>query len=192
VTNGNRIFPNQNVFNQESHDFLAFDDTEGLRCAAQASEECCERFRQAQKCGAIIDLVSDRLQLSTESMLALTQHRHAITQLLNGQESFLIGVEQSFDTFAHMSQLALQTLLTFSGWVRRTRCYQPTIKFLLDQSGLFQQANHLGPDDLIEKFLSDQLAVIANRAAEFPPAIGANALVVVNLPLVCVDVLDKA
>src|SRR5438874_805169 len=34
---------------------------------------------------------------------------------------------------------------------------------------------------LIEEFLSDELAVVANRATEFPPAIGANALVVVNL-----------
>src|SRR5256885_10990169 len=31
------------------------------------------------------------------------------------------------------------------------------------------------------ELLSDEAAVVANRAAEFPPAIGANALVVVNL-----------
>src|SRR5262249_41120423 len=70
---------------------------------------------------------------------------------------------------------------TFSGWIRRSRCRQPTIKFLLDQSGLFQQADHLGPNDLIEEFLSDELAVVANRPAEVPPAIGGNALLVVNL-----------
>src|SRR5207249_10826847 len=55
------------------------------------------------------------------------------------------------------------------------------IKFLLYQRRLFQQADHLSPDDLIEELLSDEAAVVANRAAEFPPAIGANALVVVNL-----------
>src|SRR5580692_11463942 len=61
------------------------------------------------------------------------------------------------------------------------RCYQPAIKFLLYQSRLFEQADHLSPDDLIEEFLSDEAAVGANRASEFPPTIGSNAFVVVNL-----------
>src|SRR5205823_511266 len=60
-------------------------------------------------------------------------------------------VKKSFHTFANMRQLPLQTLLTFSGWIRGARCYQPTIKFLLDQSWLFQQADYLSPDDLIEE-----------------------------------------
>jgi hypothetical protein len=61
------------------------------------------------------------------------------------------------------------------------RCGQPTIQFLVYQSGVFQQADHLIPDDLIKEFLSNEAAIVANRAAEFPPTIGANALVVVNL-----------
>jgi hypothetical protein len=36
------------------------------------------------------------------------------------------------------------------------RRYQPTIKFLLYQSWLSQQADHLSPGDLIEEFLSDE------------------------------------
>ena len=131
MTNGDGIFADQNVFNQESHDSLAFDDTKGFSSAAQASKECCEGFCQAQECSPIVGLVGDRLQLSTECLLALTQHRHALTQLLDRQESFLIGIEKSFDTFANMCQFSLQTLLTFSGWIRGARCYQPTIKFLL-------------------------------------------------------------
>ena len=58
---------------------------------------------------------------------------------------------------------------------------QPTIEFLPYQSRLFQQSDHFGPDDLIQELLSDEAAVVANRAAKFSPAIGANALVVVNL-----------
>src|SRR6266852_2422755 len=58
---------------------------------------------------------------------------------------------------------------------------QPTIEFLPYQSRLFQQSDHFGPDDLIQELLSDETAVVANRAAKFSPAIGANAFVVVNL-----------
>src|SRR5438067_4980765 len=165
VTNGDGIVADQDVFNQQSHDFLAFNDTKRFRGAAQASKECCESFRQAQEYGTIIGLVSDRLQLSTECLLAMTQCRHTFTQLLKRQESFLIGGEKPFDTFANMGQLPLQTLLTFCGWIGSTRYCQPTIKFLVYQSRFFQQADHLSPDDLIEEFLSDEAAVIANRSA---------------------------
>src|SRR5437773_6688626 len=181
VTNGDGIVADQDVFNQQSHDFLAFNDTKRFRGAAQASKECCESFRQAQEYGTIIGLVSDRLQLSTECLLAMTQCRHTFTQLLKRQESFLIGGEKPFDTFANMGQLPLQTLLTFCGWIGSARCCQPTIKLLLYQSRLLQQADHLSPDELIEEFLSDEAAVIANWSAEFPPAIRSDAFVVVNL-----------
>jgi RNA-directed DNA polymerase len=61
VTNGDGILADQNVFNQESHDFLAFNDTKRFRRTAQASKECCESLCQAQERGAIIGAVSDRL-----------------------------------------------------------------------------------------------------------------------------------
>jgi hypothetical protein len=138
VTNGNGIFADQNVFNQESHDFLAFDDSKRFSGAAQPSKECGEGFCQAHESSAIVGLVGDRLELGTECLLSLTKHRHALTQLLDRHESFLVGIEQSFHILANMGQLPLQTLLTFSCWIRGTRCYQPTIKLLLYQSWLFQ------------------------------------------------------
>src|SRR5215469_2805142 len=181
VTNGDAVLADQNVFNQQSHDFLPFNDTKRFRRAAQASKECCESFCQTQEYGTIVGLVSDRLQLSTECLLAMTQCRHTFTQLLKRQESFLIGGEKSFDSFANMGQLPLQTLLTFCGWIGSACCGQPAVKLLLYQSRLLQQADHLSPDDLIEDFLSDEAAVIANGSTKFPPAIGSNAFVVVNL-----------
>lgn len=39
--------------------------------------------------------------------------------------------------------------------------------------------------DLIQKFLSDEAAVVAHRAAELPPTIGADAFVVVKLTRAC-------
>ena len=121
MTNGDGILADQNVFNQESHDFLALNDTKRFCRDAQASEEYCESLCQAQECGAIIGLVGDRLQISTDCLLAMTQCRHTFTQLLKRQESFLIGGEESFDTFANMGQLPLQTLLTFRGWISEVR-----------------------------------------------------------------------
>src|SRR5439155_592670 len=104
-----------------------------------------------------------------------------LTQLLNRQECFLVGVEKSFHAFANMRQLSLQTLLTFLSRIAGARDFQPTVQFLLDQRRVFQQSDHLRPDDLIEEILSDKAAVVANRTTQFAPAIGANTFVIVDL-----------
>jgi|HubBroStandDraft_6_1064221.scaffolds.fasta_scaffold122508_1 hypothetical protein len=44
------------------------------------------------------------------------------------------------------------------------RCYQPAIKFLLYQSRLFQQADQLSPDDLIDELLSDEADAASVRS----------------------------
>jgi hypothetical protein len=54
------------------------------------AKECSKGFCQTQECGTIIGLISDRLQLHTGCLLALTQHRHVLTQLFDRQESFLV------------------------------------------------------------------------------------------------------
>ena len=102
MTNGDGIFANQNLFNQESYDSLAFRDTKGFRSAAQASQESREGFCQAQEDSTIVSLIGDRLQFSPECLLALTQPRHALAQLLDRQKFFLIGVEQSFHGIANL------------------------------------------------------------------------------------------
>jgi hypothetical protein len=131
VTNGDGVVPHQNVFNHEPHNALALRDTKRFGGTAQASEECCERLGQAQECSPVVGLVGDRLPLSTKRLFALAQPRHAIPQLFDRQESFLVGIEQSFDAFANMYQFPLQTLLMFFGGIRGARCCQPSIKFLL-------------------------------------------------------------
>jgi hypothetical protein len=62
-----------NFFKQESHDSLAFDDTMRFGGAAQASKECVEGFCEAQEGCALVSLVGDRRQFSTECLLAVIQ-----------------------------------------------------------------------------------------------------------------------
>ncbi len=62
----------------------------------------------------------------------------------------MIGIEKSFDALADTGQFSVQALLTFSGRIGRTRCREAAVKFLLDQRGVLEQSDHLGPDDLIK------------------------------------------
>jgi hypothetical protein len=184
VTNGDGVVPHQDVFDHEPYDSLALRDIKRLSSTAQACEERRESLRQSQEGCPIVGLVSNRLQLSTKRLLTLAQRRHALAQLLDRQECFLVGVEKSFHAFSHMRQLSLQTLLTFLGRIAGARGCQPTVQFLLDQRRVFQQSDHLRPDNLIEEILSDKAAVVAHRTTQFAPAIGANTFVVPNL---CAD-----
>src|ERR1700730_4930655 len=65
VTNSDGIFTDQNFFNQELHDSLAFDDTKRCRRRCASEEGMGKGFCQAQESSAILGLVNDRLQLST-------------------------------------------------------------------------------------------------------------------------------
>jgi hypothetical protein len=44
VTDGDGMLADQNFFDQQSHDFLAFNDTKTFRSTPRASKECCESF----------------------------------------------------------------------------------------------------------------------------------------------------
>jgi hypothetical protein len=68
MTDSDGVFPYQDVFHHEPYDSLAFTNTKRFGRTAQASKECGEGLGQTQEGRPIVRLVSDCLQLSTESL----------------------------------------------------------------------------------------------------------------------------
>src|ERR1035438_1798534 len=165
MANGDGVVSDQDVFHNEPNDSLTLNYTQRISSSVQAVEKGREGLGEAKEGLPIISLVSDCLQLDAERLFTLAERRHTLAQLLDRHERFLVGAEKSFDALANMRQFSLQALLTFLCRIGRTRCFQPTVKFLLYQRGVFQQSNDFGPDDLIEQILPDETAVVANRAA---------------------------
>ena len=128
-----RVVANEDVLDDEAHDSLALQDVKCVGGAAQAAEERRQRLGKAQERGAIVGLVSDRLQFGAQRLFAVTQRRHTLAQLLKRQELLLIGVEKSLDAFADTGEFPLQSLLTFLGWIGAARCREAAVEFLLDQ-----------------------------------------------------------
>ncbi|HME70514.1 MAG TPA: hypothetical protein VKM54_11695 [Myxococcota bacterium] len=83
-------------------------------------------------------LVGDRLQLGAQRLLALAQRGHALPQLLDRQELFLISVEQPLDAFIHTSEFPLQALLPLCGRIRRARRDEAAVEFLPDQCRILE------------------------------------------------------
>ena len=82
MPNDYRVVAGQDFLDEEAHNPLAFDDIQCIGCAAQLAEECRECFREAQKGGAVLGLISDRLQVRAQCLFSLPQRRHSVAQLL--------------------------------------------------------------------------------------------------------------
>jgi hypothetical protein len=102
VTNGDCVIAYQDVFYNEPYDSLALSDTERINSSPQAGEERGKGLCQSQEDGPIVGLVGDCLQLSTNGLFTLAQSRHALAQLLNRHQCFLVGAEKPFDALVNM------------------------------------------------------------------------------------------
>jgi hypothetical protein len=71
VSNRDGVVSYQDVFHYEPDDSLPLSHTQRISSATQAGKERCKILRQAQKGRAVIGLVGDCLQLSTERLFAL-------------------------------------------------------------------------------------------------------------------------
>src|ERR1039457_3620737 len=115
MANRDGIVSYQDVLHNQPDYSLPLSDTQRISSAAQAGKKRGKIFRQPQKSCLIICLVSNCLQLRTERLFALAKPWHALPQLVDRHECFLVCAEKAFDAFAHMHQFSLQTLLTFFG-----------------------------------------------------------------------------
>ena len=187
MTNRNRIFADQNVFHQQSHDLLTFDDAKRLCSTAQAGEKCREGFCQAQECGTIIGLISQRLQLSTECLLALEKafrtgeglpwHQHD-RQVFDGTERFYrSGYIANLVSNWIPSVAGVQERLTRGGCVADIGCGHGASTLLMAQA--FPNSRFFGFDShaasieaakerAAAKGLSDRVQFAVAGAKDFP------------------------
>jgi hypothetical protein len=177
VTDNDSVIADEDILDDQPHDSLAFDDIQGIGGAAQAAEERGEGFCKPQEVLTIVGLVGDRLQLGAQLLFAVSERGHALAQLFEREQIFLIRSQYSSDTFTDTDEFSLQTLFALFGWVRGTRGQQTTVQFLLDQCGIFKQSDDFAPDDLIEQILPHRPA-IAYRTGQSSPAVGAQASII--------------
>src|SRR5450631_2701609 len=182
VPNEDGVITDQYLLDDEAHDALPLEGVECISGAAQPRQERGERLCQSHEHGAITGLIGDRLQLGAQRFLTIAQRRHALAQLLEREEIFLVGAQQSLGTFADAGQFSLRALLALFGGIRCACGRETTIEFVLDQGGILEQADDFGPYDLIEQVLAHEACVVAHGPAEFAPTVRADALVVVDLP----------
>src|SRR5712691_2798092 len=181
VADHDRVIADEYLLDEQAHEALSLEDVQRVRRHPHPGEKRRERFCEAQIRRPLARLIGDRLPLGAQRLLALTQRRHPLAQLLKRQEVLLIGGQDPLDALAHAHQIALHRLFALFRGVGGARSGEPPIEFVLNQRRILEQPNDLGPDDLIQEILSHG-SVVAARAAEVAPGIRANAAIVVDQP----------
>jgi hypothetical protein len=106
-------------------------------------------------------LIDYRLQFSAVRLFAPPQVRHAFAQFVQREKTFLIGGEQSVDAFTNAGEIASEGVFTAFGRIRLACGGEPSVDFVLDESGIFEQSHDFRPHHLVEKILT-HWAIVAN------------------------------
>ena len=96
-------------------------------------------------------------------MFAPPQVRHALAQFVKREKAFLISGEQAIDALADANEIAAESLLTAFGRVGFSRRCEPSVEFVMDEFGIFEQPYDFRPNNPVQKILT-HWAVVANRA----------------------------
>ncbi len=96
-------------------------------------------------------------------MFAPPQVRHALAQFVQREKAFLISGEQAIDALADANEIAAESLLTAFGRVGFSRRCEPSVEFVMDEFGIFEQPHDFRPNNPVQKILT-HWAVVANGA----------------------------
>ena len=114
MANRNRILVHQDLFYQQSQDFLALGHLQCVYPCPQPVTEIGERFDQPQALRMVAGGRLQRLQSGLNRLLLFAEFRHPAAKLLQAYQTFLIG-------FSRRS-----ILLVSLAWSRRnssSRCF---------------------------------------------------------------------
>jgi len=180
MPNGNAVLADDHVLDQQSHDLLPVEDIKRLGLRPNFCKEFCERVGQPQVSRLVGESAAQRLKFCLQVLFAAAHLRHSKTQLVQAQQVFLIGGEQTLHLLLHPSQFAAQTLLLIMVvGARGARSVKAPVELRLDERGVFQQTHDLGPHNLLEQVQSNRTLVASRLSAE-APRLGTRAAVVID------------
>jgi hypothetical protein len=95
MTDRNHVLSYQDLFHQQSQDFLALAHLQRVCPCPQPGTEIGERFDQAQALGMVGGGRFQCVQFGLHRLLLLAEFRHPAAKLLQAYQTFLIGVQQT-------------------------------------------------------------------------------------------------
>jgi hypothetical protein len=159
VPDDDLVRADKDFLDEQTEDPLALRYVESAGGGAQPREERGQRFGQAQVGCAAGRLIEDCLQFCVAGLFALPQVRHALAQLVEREQAVLVSGEQTLDALADVNQIAPQSLLATFGRVGLARGGEAAVELVLDELGIFEQADDFCPHDRVQNVLTNRAVV---------------------------------
>jgi len=93
------IFAHQDLFDQQTQDFLSFAHLQRVGPQPQLGTETGERFHQPQTVGLVRGGRLQRLPFGLNCLLLFAEFRHPTAKLLQAHHTFLISIQQAVHVF---------------------------------------------------------------------------------------------
>ena len=188
VSDNDTLGSDQDFLDHAAHHLLSIFDGCRLGRVAQPREEALQVFGQGEVGLAVEKLRVERRERCAQARLSRSRLGHAGAQLVEGEEAFLVGVNQSFDALGGPCEIELEPGPLSRGGIGGPQLFEPPVQLGLDETGVGQQGGHLSPDEIVEVVGADWL-VAANASSLIAVVVGSETAVVIQLAvLVRVDV----
>jgi hypothetical protein len=170
----------EDVFDDQAQYALLLGGGRGAGVAAEPGEEAFEVVGELEVGVAVGELGGQGAELAAQAELAGAESGHTLPQFVEGDQLFLVGLDQPGDRGGAFAQCLLEALLPGGGGVGGAQLLQPPVDLGPDQLRAGEQAGDVVPDDLVEVVGADGL-VVADAAVFVAVVVGAQAPVVVDL-----------
>ena len=159
VTDHDPAGADQDFLHEQAQDALAVLDGCGDRGFAESGQEALEVVGELEVDLAVGELGVEGLGLVAQAGLAGAQIGHPGTELVEGEEVFLVGADQPGDRAGGFGEGVVQALALGGGRVGGADLGQALADLGADQGRVGEQACDVIPDDLVEVVGADGLAV---------------------------------
>ena len=171
MANGDFVLGDQNLLYEEADDTLPLGDVQGFGGRAQPRQKVCQGFGEAEIGLPILGAIDGGLQFAMQRLFLPAELRRSVAQLVDGDQLFLIGRDQAVDTLTDPDQPMPKVGLALLVGIGDTGRLQSPVDLCTHQCRIFEQADQLGPHDVVEQILAHRTAV-AQRAVEIAPGVG--------------------
>src|SRR5664280_409304 len=180
VSDRDLVGADEDVFDEQAQDSLAFFDGRSAGLGAQSGEEAFEVVGEFEVDLPVGELAVEGVDLLAQAGLSGPQLRHPGTEFVEGDQLFLEGADESGDRRGRLGQSGVETLALGGGGVRGADLLESLVDLGPDQGRVGEQAADVVPDDGVEVVGADRL-VGADPAVLIAVVIRAEAAVVVDL-----------
>ena len=122
VADGDLVGADENVFDEQAQDALAFGDGRCGGLAAQPGEEVFEVVGELEVDLPVGELAVERVDLVVQAGLAGAQLGHAGPELVEGDQLLLVGADEPGDRRGGLGQSGIETLALGGGGVAVRTC----------------------------------------------------------------------